>query len=694
VTDPWLFEGAPGALDSDVVALIEGTTFCLSDRAGDVTGGQPAGLFVRDTRMVSRWQLRLAGRPGSPMTVSRGLPFTGTVVSSLPAGPGTSPGVVVVVRHRSVGNGMLEELLVVNTTPRQVSIPMTLQVGSDFADLFEVKDGRAHRAPLPVVPDASSVVIQAPGNADGHAVRVIGDERARASAEGLHWDVVLDAHGEWRARVEVRVAVQGEELPLHHRGGAADETSVPVLRHEHWHRTVPRLRTPDRATTETLRQSLDDLSSLRIFDPDRPELPVVAAGAPWFMALFGRDSVLTSMMTLMIDSRLALGTLSTLAAHQGSAVDVLSEEEPGRILHEIRFGPSGTLALGGRPAYYGSVDATPLFVMLLGEVVRWRGLDAVTRGLVPHADRALEWMTTYGDPDGDGFIEYARKHDRGLVNQGWKDSWDGINFADGRLAEPPLALAEVQGYAYAAYQARSQLATELGDTNGAHDWAQRAADLKSRFDAAFWITELGRYAVALDRDKRQVDALASNIGHCLWTGIVDPRRAGVVAQQLMSSELFSGWGIRTLGSGMGAYDPLSYHNGSVWPHDTALCAAGLARYGFREEAGLLAGALFDAAEHFGHRLPELFGGFAREQVPVPVPYPAACSPQAWAAAAPVELVRTLLGLDVGSDDLHADAAVPARFRPLRVDNLEVRGRRYSVEVDRGGRSGVRAMDTS
>ena len=305
-------------------------------------------------------------------------------------------------------------------------------------------------------------------------------------------------------------------------------------------------------------------------------------------------------------------------------------------------------SLGGGSVYYGSIDSTPLFVMLLGELHLWGAEPADVAELLPAADRALDWIEQYGDRDGDGYVEYERATDRGLRNQGWKDSFDGVTFADGRIADTPIALAEVQGYAYAAYVARAEIAERAGDTGTAERWLDRAAALRVSFNRDFWLPEHGWFALGLDRDKRPIDSLASNIGHCLWTGIVDEDKAEPVAEHLLSPEMFTGWGVRTLASSMSAYNPMSYHNGSVWPHDNALIAAGLMRYGYVEHAQRIATGLLDAAARFGGRLPELFCGFDRTEFDAPVPYPTSCSPQAWAAASPT-----------------AAAAHPAPVRPGR-----------------------------
>jgi glycogen debranching enzyme len=360
------------------------------------------------------------------------------------------------------------------------------------------------------------------------------------------------------------------------------------------------------------------------------------------MALFGRDSLLTSYMTMIVDPGLAIGTLQTLARLQGNAIDGQTEEQPGRILHEVRFNSSAATDIDDGHIYYGTVDATPLFVMLVGELSRW-GVDRfVVDQLLPHADRALEWIEQYGDHDGDGYVEYQRSSEHGLVNQGWKDSWDGVNAADGSLAQVPVALAEVQGYVYAAYLARADLAAERSDSRTCEKYRDKARALRLAFNRDFWVPDRGWYAIALDGQKNPVDALASNMGHCLWSGIVDPDHAGAVAAHLVSPELFSGWGVRTLATSMARYNPLSYHNGSVWPHDSAIAAAGLMRYGYVDESCRILDAILDASVANGGRLPELYAGVARDELPVPVAYPTSCSPQAWSSAVPLSTLRTLL----------------------------------------------------
>jgi len=450
-----------------------------------------------------------------------------------------------------------------------------------------------------------------------------------------------------------------------------------------WRDASPRLETVSDDLRPILTRSLEDLGALRIVDPHNPSVPAVAAGAPWFMALFGRDSLLSSYMALPLDTSLMVGTLRALARLQGARVNPQTEEEPGRILHETRFGVSSPLTRGGGSVYYGTVDATPLFVMMLGELNRWGYDPAEVAALLPHADRAMRWIERYGDRDGDGFVESQRLTEDGLVSQGWKDSRDAITFANGRPARPPIALAEVQGYVYAAYLARAHLALQAGDTAEGERLSARAARLKEAFNERFWLPKQGWFALGLDADKRPIDALASNMGHCLWTGLIDEDKAAAVAERLMSEEMFTGWGVRTLASTMAAYNPMSYHNGSVWPHDNALIATGLIRYGYICEGQRVAAGILDAAKAFDGRLPELFCGFDRGDYPAPIPYPTSCSPQAWAAATPIQLMKALLRLDPrnAAGELRFDPVWPAAYGPLQIHNLQVGPDRVSLRVD-------------
>ena len=393
-----------------------------------------------------------------------------------------------------------------------------------------------------------------------------------------------------------------------------------------------------------VKRSVSDLRLL-VNEGPGPDQRYVSAGVPWFTTLFGRDSLISAFQALAFRPQIAVEILDVLAAYQATVEDPSRDAEPGKILHELR---SGEMARSGElphTPYYGSVDSTPLWLILFGATFDWTGDMAMVDRLWPNAMAALEWIDRYGDRDGDGFVEYERRSDRGLLNQGWKDSSDAIRDRHGREAVPPIALAEVQGYVYDAKRRMSRLAAIRGDTDLAIRLDAEADQLATRFELAFWMDDRRYYAMALDGNKRQADAIASNAGHCLWSGIVLPDRARDVVDQILRPSMFSGWGVRTFAADQPGYNPIGYHTGTVWPHDTSLIAAGFKRYGFDDASNRLVGQMMEAAQGFqDFRLPELFCGFDRTDAHTPVPYPVACSPQAWAAGSSFLFLETMLGL--------------------------------------------------
>lgn len=678
--DPQGLAGPAG----DTVTLIEGTSFAISALNGDIEPGHAQGLFHGDTRFLSTWRLRVNDASLQSLASALRTPFSATFLARVRHQLDST---MLVKRDRFVGHGMREDLVLANVASEPAACAIVLEVDADFADIFEVKEDRVRpRGEHVSEVRGSSLCFSHTHRASRRRLEIVVPPGSVLTPRHVVLDVVVPPKGEWRASFEVRLELEGEPVEPDYHLGEPLEGSVPATRLRAWEADTPRVRTEHAGLNVALARSVSDLGSLRVFDPEDGGHAVVAAGAPWFMTLFGRDALLTSWMTLPLDPSLARGTLLTLARLQGSRVDPLSEEEPGRILHEVR-GPATTSSLSPHGGiYYGSIDATPLFVVVLGELHRWGGLDdGLVEQLVPHADRALAWVEEFGDRDGDGFVEYQRATDRGLRNQGWKDSFDGVSFADGDLAEPPVALAEVQGYVYAALLARAGLARAGSAAELAASLEERARRLKAAFNEAFWLADRGCYAVGLDRDKRPIDSLASNMGHCLWTGIVEEHRARLVAEQLLSPEMYSGWGIRTLATTMGAHNPVSYHNGSIWPHDNAICAAGLMRYGLVEEAQRVVLGLLEATSTFGGRLPELFCGFARGDFPAPVPYPNACAPQAWAAATPFSLLRTLLRLDPVAPDrtIHFSPALPDQLGRFVLENVPLAGARLRIEACAG-----------
>ena len=708
---PWTYAGRVASLGAaeGIVTLVDESTFAISNRAGDIVPGSAQGLFIGDKRVISRFELMVGGATLEPLAAINSDPYSATFVARSAPSPGRADSTLMIFRTRYVGQGMREDIVIHNFGDETTICVLEGFIDADFADLFAVKEGRAgspegeftrsvtgnaldisyRRGPI-----NRGVRLQF-GEHQEELPAPIGKDQAKLGGRGstafkltenhVRVEVVVPAKGSWSGCVEVIPIIESSLVLPRFRCGQPVEQAEPTERLARWRQMVPHIVTEHDGLRTVMAQSAEDLGSLRIFDPDFPERVVVAAGAPWFMTVFGRDSLLTAWSALIVDPELALGVLQTLARFQGEDIDVAHEEEPGRILHEMRFGDAPSLSLGGGSIYYGTADATPLFVMLLGELRRWGlGREQVDE-LMPNADRAMAWIDDFGDVDGDGYVEYHRTTDRGLANQGWKDSWDGVRYADGRIAQAPIALCEVQAYVYGAYLARAHFAHEAGQNELCERYRGKAAALKAAFNRDFWLEDRQWFAIGLDRDKSPIDSLTSNMGHCLWTGIVDDDKAQAVARHLLSDEMFSGWGIRTLASSMGGYNPLSYHCGSVWPHDTAIVAAGLARYGFEEGAQQLVLSLLDAAMAQGGRLPELYSGLGRQVLGVPVGYPTSCSPQAWAAASPLLCLRTLLRFEprVPYGKAWLAPMIPEAIGSLRVEGIPLAGSKVDVQIEDG-----------
>jgi len=689
MTDPWAFVEAPPVMagEGGVLSLVEGSSFCISAGSGDIVVGSPHGLFFRDSRLLSRFELRLNG--GRPEMLAKALPepFAGVIVSRGAPKPGHADSTLMVFRRRWIGRGMREDIELRNVGKEPAYCLVELTIEADFADLFEVKEQRVvGGAATKAAVDGQTLNFTHARGETTRGVHIELRDGARVTEKGVTWEVIVPAEGSWTTSIGVGVSIDGHAIETRFHPGVPVGKAAPEERLNRWRAAVPDVESDHPSLASVIARGAEDLGALRMFDPEHPERSVVAAGAPWFMTLFGRDSLFTSWMALPVDPDLALGVLQTLARFQGTKTDARTEEEPGRILHEMRFGEAATLSLGGGTIYYGTADATPLFVILLGELRRWGLAPEIVDALAPNAEAAVNWLVNYGDVDGDGYVEYHRKTDHGLINQGWKDSWDGVQFNDGTLPKAPIALAEVQGYAYAAFLAWAYFLGELGRGDESAAWRTRAAELKRRFNEDFWLEDKQCFAIALDADKKPVDAVASNQGHCLWTGIVVPEKAPGVAAALLAPEMFSGWGVRTMSTAAAGYNPIGYHTGSVWPHDNAMVVAGLIRYGFVKEAHLIINGILDAAAMEGGRLPELFAGLARDDFPGVVPYPTSCSPQAWAAATPLAFLRSILRLDpwVPHGQVWMSPELLPNMTELRVDNIALGGGRMSVVVDDQG----------
>jgi len=632
-------------------------------------------------RQLSTWRLLVNGHPVHVLTSRTVDYYSASVFATLASvSVGENPPISI-RRDRFVARGVHEDVIVQNHSDRALQVTIEVEYGTDFADLFEVKDhipkrGQQHTelGPSRVTLAYTHDQFRRDTVIEFSEIFTVGPERATFA---LH----MEPRGSWRTCIDISPVVDGEPNRLEHgdRTFGNPKPDMPTS-FEQWMAQAPQLDTDNDPLRHTYRQSLIDLAALRFRPLKTLSYSLPAAGLPWFMALFGRDSLITAYQALPFQPHLARTTLEALTAWQSQEMDDFRDAEPGKILHELRLGE--LTILGERPhsPYFGTHDATPLYLILLDEYERWAGDRDFVRSLQPAAMKALEWIERYGDRDGDGYLEYQTRSKQGLANQCWKDSWNSILFKDGTVAKGPIATCEIQGYAYDARVRLARLAREIwDDPRLAHRLERDAVALRERFNRDYWIDARQHYALALDGEKRQVDSMSSNVGHLLWSGIVPKDRADMMAKRLMSPEMFTGWGIRTMSANDAGYNPIEYHNGTVWPHDTAFVAEGLRRYGHREQASHLALMLIQAAEAFEYRLPEVFAGFAREETGDPVEYPTASRPQAWAAGAPLLALRTALGLDVVDGTLRIDPHLSQGWGRVRLDNIAV-GHRAAASV--------------
>jgi glycogen debranching enzyme len=685
-------EDVPGGKESAEVEwlqVLEGSTFMLSDHRGDVIAGSIAGLFHEDTRHLSKFVLRVGDGRAAVLTSKSVDHFSAAFFMTNNEMPGIPPHSLSIQRYRYIGNGLTEVVVVTNHLSKPVSLPVRLGVGVDFADLFDVKDMRfGKRGEFSIAHDHErSTIVYTYDHGDFSAAsRVHSTEPATLEGEDFLWSIDLEPRQTWKTRIRVTMGPVAEEPgPITPETRAASmalqqwRATSPAL--ERWEAEVPGLDAGWDLLKLVYRKSVQDLAALRLYaGADGNEFALPAAGLPWFMAIFGRDTLITSYMSLLVGPELARGALYALAGLQGLEVNHFKDEEPGKILHEIRFGE--LTVLGERPhrPYYGTADATPLFLILFSEYWRLTNDVVTANQLKPNVLRALEWIAEHGDRDGDGFVEYDTRSDQGLDNQGWKDSWDGVQYADGRFPKRPVAMAEIQGYVYDAKRRIAEIAESAwGDPGLAALLREEASRLYERFNADFWTEAGGGYYVeALDGDKRHVDAMTSNMGHLLWSGIVPEDRAKTVVGQLFSEPMWTGWGIRTMSTDNAGYNPISYHCGTVWPHDNCLVSAGLYRYGFRNEANRVALAMLEAAAFTEFRLPEVFAGYPRTDSRFPVRYPTASSPQAWATASPFLWLRIMLGIEPDRGKLTLDPHVPKRCGRIVIRGVHAFGKRFDV----------------
>ncbi|MFI6130911.1 glycogen debranching N-terminal domain-containing protein [Micromonospora sp. NPDC051141] len=660
------------------VSILDGNTFLVSDRRGNIEPSYdfPTGLFSFDTRFLSTWVLSLDGQLLHALSIDDALSYK-TRFFMVPGEPTHYLDAdVSVIRSRSIGGSFDEELTLLNHSAQEKEFRLRLDIASDFADLFEIKHRREKKGSTTPTVEENGLRLTYRRQGFHREARISSTAPAEVDRGGMTFRIRIGPHGEWTTRLHVATMIYGARgediratLPL---GGHRSVAAIEAEHHELIER-APTLGCDCEPLAGAYRRSLTDLAALR-YESITLGVRLVAAGLPWFMTLFGRDSIFTSLQILPFVPELIQPTILMLAGLQGSRIDDFRDEEPGKILHELRYGETAGFEEQPHSPYYGAADTTALFVILLDEYERWTGDGKLVRQLEYETRAALDWLDTYGDLLGTGYVWYmSRNPASGLPNQCWKDSPDAISYSDGRLPEFPRATCELQGYAYDAKLRGARMARELwGDPAYADRLEREAAALKERFNRDFWIPEREYYALALDPQGRRVDALTSNIGHLLWSGIVDDARAPAVAAHLLGPRLFSGWGVRTLADDQGRYNPIGYHIGTVWPFDNSIIAWGLWKYGFREEAGRICEAMLDASRYFDGRLPEAFAGYERALTDYPVEYPTACSPQAWSAGTPLLLLRVMLGLEPQGEHLIIDPAVPPGMG--RVELLDIPGR--------------------
>jgi glycogen debranching enzyme len=689
----------PASNETEPLVLARGNAFCVTNRRGDLApaGARDLGLFHDDTRHLSYLELFVSGGPP-------------VVLSSETAGAGASqidlaltdrefggfledPQNFLHLRRKQIlDSALFEQILLTNHLRRPVELWLELRMGCDFADVFEVRGVRRARRGRVLAPDCSGDrLVFAYEGVDGQLYRTVvrmQPEPTRIDASGPRWELRL-MPGE---ATILEVMIQPR------RGAEADASWVPFadrrrrVTHEHEEllASSTRVACSNVAFETALAHDLEDLDALRlsIARPDgAPPLGILGAGIPWFAAPFGRDSIITSLELLSVAPSLAVETLRTLAHYQGRVDDAWREEEPGKIMHELRRGELARAGEIPHSPYYGTIDATPLWLVLFGETWRWLGDRALVDELMPNAERALEWIERRLH-SGNGWIRYQRTHEKGLENQGWKDSREGVSFPDGGIAPTPIALVEVQGYVVGALEAMAMLARARGDERRADRLNVQADALRRRIQEAFWVRETGFYALAIDGLGRQVPTITSNPGHLLFVGGVQADRAARLVDVLLTDGMFNGWGVRTLARGQAVFNPLSYHNGSVWPHDNALIALGAARQGRADAALRILEGLYDASLHFRRgRLPELFCGLGRGEGDFLVHYPVSCSPQAWASGAFFLLLQACLGLrpDAAARSLTIGSPrLPAFLDKIDLFNVRVGNARVSLHFARHG----------
>ncbi|TMD84710.1 MAG: amylo-alpha-1,6-glucosidase [Chloroflexi bacterium] len=688
------------------VVLKENRIMMVSDEMGDIPAGNTTGLglYFSDTRFLSAYEFRLNRLQPILLSASVDESYVATFqmvnpVLLLDEGKRRIPQQSLSIRRsRFIYGGLHERIGVQNCGHEAVDIELSLRVDADFRDMFDVRGYKSQYGgtvrPLEVGDRGMTYTYDGRDGLIRRTEVVVNRAPSTQHDGALTWHFHLESKETVTLVIDVIPVIGENESTLSYLYD--DALQALQASYRRWHENTSRIRT-DNAFLDRglLRRSQMDLRIL-LEEYDTGLFPM--AGIPWFSAPFGRDALISSIQTLMINPEIARGTLRYLAQQQGRRVDTSREEEPGKILHELRYGELANLKLIPHTPYYGSVDSTPLFLVCAVEMMDWLNDQDLFVELLPSVLSALKWVDQYGDSDHDGFVEYAERASGGVRNQGWKDSSDSLLYPDGRPAELPVALVEVQGYIYQAKVGLSRIFARLGQSAMAERLSREAAELRRRFELSFWLDDEQFYAQGLDRNKTPIPSITSNPAHCLWAGIIDPERAEILRDRLMAPDMFSGWGIRTLSSNSPHYNPMSYHNGTIWPHDNSIAAAGLRRYRHADAAGQVIEGIMEAGVRMpDYRLPELFCGFRRDTHynNGPAEYLVSCNPQAWGAGAAFHLMQTALGIvpDTTAGRLYLNPVPFGQARSVEIRGMRVGGGKLSFKVAyNGGRPDVEVLE--
>lgn len=672
----------------DALVIKEGDIFLLTNREGEIPPQNTSGfgLYHQDTRYLSAYEVFIEGVKPIVLLSTAELGFSAEQEMTNPIiyshlGHPIMKQTIAIRRERLVDGSVQERVFVTNFNVFRLWLDLRIDLGADFVDIFEVRGmtrpRRGEILPPQVTEDSITFAYKGLDDVERQTKVSFSPRPASISSQGVTYRFSLRRRESTSFRVTITI---NDVRPV-----APFTTSFDRLDRDYRDRmrNCTQVESSNEFFESIVRRCLADL---RLLQSGTLEESYLAAGIPWFAALFGRDLMITSLQTLPFDPDIARRALKLLARYQGTRVDPWRDEEPGKILHELRLGEMARLDEIPFTPYYGSVDSTPLFLLLAGEFYAWTGDLNLMEVLEPNMLAALDWLKDYGDVDGSGYVSYEKRSAKGLVNQGWKDSADAIVNPDGTLAYPPIALVEVQAYVYAAKERLSRVFADLGREELARRLDQEARDLKVRFNQDFWLEAENFYAIALDGFNKPVATVTSNAGHALWAGIVDVDKAQHVVNRLLTNDMFSGWGIRTLSSRAPRYNPMSYHLGTIWPHDNSIIAMGFKRYGFEDEVNEVATALYDACRAFDYyRLPELFCGMPRTRYNVPVRYPIACSPQAWAAGSMLQLLQAILGLNPNAPEEELSIVrprLPSWLDSIRLSRLTVGNSKVDLIIHR------------